>query len=816
MDFFTVDEFPIEGYQPPVILTEMQLDLRRSSLDCFVHPDHRLTLSLGSVKVSCNFLDSSSDMSIALCLEDLGLFLSHDPSDSVENSVCFSDLDYLDLYVFLKENPQKLPPLIDVSCNCSLLRIRTCSDTIKILTLVFSKLMEEKKWVQSGSESPKGSEDAQQTSSCLDEDVAPDLAEAMEDLLKDPPVPSSKEVSKEKKKVVPGGQVFFFPNEAQSPAFPDSLGMSQSFYADPNALTASDIRSQDDHNLDEEFCILEDEIGTGIIHRSGEPSVRCLLDDDESILLIENHFSIPEESMDYLRTPKNFPKSQVSFTLKKLSVLWKIFGGNDFSPSREHPLNTKSQLQKMGMSLYVDSQSTSVLGGLGKKKERTPPSHGRSSARALADNLKTRGGPGRNEDQLIELLIHKLQLKHEVFTPGFPESSRQILIIPLLEICDRLLLSDINKLLYPYSSRIRPTRSNANMLTYKCVNLRKEGDNMTESNVNVALQPFRINIDQDTLFFIIDFGCSLIPSEAEEPKDCLLIHHEGEQETPEPKEETPEPREEIKHHPPFIKSFVFSHSVPIRIDYLGKYVDLTQGTLKGLLVGLANLNCSELTLKAISYQHGILGLERLFKLLLSDWLEDVKSNQVPALLGGVGPMYSFLQLLQGVKDLFLLPLEQYQKDGRILRGIQRGANSFTASTALSILELTNRMLGLVKFMAEIAFDVMSPEAATGHESNRLKKKGGSMCRPSDMREGVANALTLVRDGFDETARTLIEAASNEGLSGAVGGVIKTVPSTMMKPVIVAASATSNVLEGVKNQVAPEGRKEEDEKWRKGS
>ena len=46
----------------------------------------------------------------------------------------------------------------------------------------------------------------------------------------------------------------------------------------------------------------------------------------------------------------------------------------------------------------------------------------------------------------------------------------------------------------------------------------------------------------------------------------------------------------------YFRSFEFSPSVPIRIDYVGKYVDLTQGVLTGILAGLAQLNCSELTL----------------------------------------------------------------------------------------------------------------------------------------------------------------------------------------------------------------------------
>lgn len=48
--------------------------------------------------------------------------------------------------------------------------------------------------------------------------------------------------------------------------------------------------------------------------------------------------------------------------------------------------------------------------------------------------------------------------------------------------------------------------------------------------------------------------------------------------------------------------------------------------------------------------------------------------------------------VQGIKDLFWLPIEQYRRDGRIVRGLQRGASSFTTSTAMAMLELTNRLV----------------------------------------------------------------------------------------------------------------------------
>jgi len=43
--------------------------------------------------------------------------------------------------------------------------------------------------------------------------------------------------------------------------------------------------------------------------------------------------------------------------------------------------------------------------------------------------------------------------------------------------------------------------------------------------------------------------------------------------------------------------------------------------------------------------------------------------------------------------------------------------------------------------------------------------------------------------------------------------LRAVPSTMVRPVILGAAATSNLLDGVKNQISPDQRVEEEEKWK---
>ncbi len=51
------------------------------------------------------------------------------------------------------------------------------------------------------------------------------------------------------------------------------------------------------------------------------------------------------------------------------------------------------------------------------------------------------------------------------------------------------------------------------------------------------------------------------------------------------------------------------------------------------------------------------------------------------------------------------------------------------------------------------------------------------------------------------------------MAGAVGGVLRHLPGTFVKPIILASEATRQVLGGVKNQFVPDARKEAQEKWK---
>ncbi|KPJ18275.1 Autophagy-related protein 2-like A [Papilio machaon] len=455
-------------------------------------------------------------------------------------------------------------------------------------------------------------------------------------------------------------------------------------------------------------------------------------------------------------------------------------------------------------------------------------------------DLRSRGGRARDHTTCVKLRLAKVKFVHEVYAGGAAQASRQTLAVGKLEVLDRLVRSDINKLLSHYKLKDEPDRKNAHMVVVKAVHLRPEPQlSAQECCLKVSLLPLRFNLDQDTLAFLVSFfsklgsdepsdednksmssgstegGASVgagsrqttpthrppvmsIASHLRDPpptptsigdadslslNDAVLRDDEPLMETYEaerlvsenliqleedfqklavgqekPAARIPVDNEPLDDSPIYFRRVVFSPEVPIRLDYVGKRVDLSAGPVAGLLMGLGQLNCSELTLKRLDYKLGLLGLEKLVQWALHEWLSDIKRHQLPGLLSGIGPMHSLLQLITGIRDLVWLPVEQWRRDGRLVHGLRRGAASFTARTAVAALDITTRLLHLIQATAETALDMLTPAPTLALPAGARRRRRDPARRPADIREGVASAYTTVREGFAETAASMSLAA----------------------------------------------------------
>ena len=157
----------------------------------------------------------------------------------------------------------------------------------------------------------------------------------------------------------------------------------------------------------------------------------------------------------------------------------------------------------------------------------------------------TLGGPGRRHDVLMELQLSKVRFQHEVYPENTREASRQVLLVHEIEVRDRLASSHINKFLYQYSSEAKPRQSHSIMFTMKAVHVRPDPRlSAQECCLKLSLLPLRLNIDQDSLLFLIQFFNELGGGSKRNQESSSTPN--SSQSTPVSKQGTP------THHPPIM------------------------------------------------------------------------------------------------------------------------------------------------------------------------------------------------------------------------------------------------------------------------
>eukprot|EP00064_Thunnus_orientalis_P010090 superscaffoldBa00001335_g10116 len=792
VDFLNVSDEPVLGYAPPTSVTTLHLHLWSCSLDY-----RPLYLPLRSLLVVETFSISSivsldhSSSTLRIILDEAALFLS-DKSNAVSvnlvrDYVQVVDMGTLELRIIAVKpgvDGKLSEPRFELRCSSDVIHIRTCSDSCAALMNLIQYIASYGDLLPPAEPEAKHSSTTQrnkaefpsrptsQTSLLAEteQQMLQDLmSEAMEetDGLQHAPGPQQNGAHEEQNydHDPPRSDLFLFPDESGN--FTQDSSPTYPMLHSPLITPVPNLTQETD-----DFCILETPGSRGE-DRDQEPVVKQLT--SEPVEIKDDHFSQPLDGSDSSRGAMNFPIPEVRYLIKEISVVWHLYGGKDF-----------------GNATFTASPARSRGSTPHSSPSQTPVRQARVSGRAG-------GGKGRNPDVLMEIQLSKVRFQHEVYPQTQAASgsavdqpvSRQVFVVQDLEIRDRLATSQMNKFLYLYSSKEMPRKAHSNMLSVKALHMCPEsGQAPQECCLRVSLMPLRLNIDQDALFFLKDFFTSLA-TEVEffspPAQEAVCVSTK--------KAAAPEISCSFSKHAVSSLDPAPIISVPAqrRLSHNGFS---TSGREEG----------SENEASAPSFTD-----QPIF------FREFRFTSEVPIRLDYHGKHVS---MEQGFRDLVWLPIEQYRKDGRIVRGFQRGTASFGTSTAMAALELTNRMVRTIQAAAETAYDMVSP-VPDERDMKRIKRFSyyGLAHQPVDLREGVAKAYTVVKEGITDTALTIYDTATREheqrGMTGAVGGVLRQLPPAVVKPLIMATEATSNVLGGMRNQIHPDARQEESQKWRQG-
>lgn len=791
-----------------------------------------------------------------------------------DDYVCIIDLGVFELCMKLDNDTLSIP-IQEVLFTNNVVNIRTCSDSFKAFLELLIYLANEGDLVQEPDDSniskdKRGILELSQTEETIcspykqsiinQHDIVENL---MQEAMMESTLPDRNCLNKVCDESEIDVDVFFFPDENTKKKRKDMKSETIPGKLETDTETALKEALEDEftermfddnkQSTDEEFCVLDDVPGTGIKSPSGKPKAKHIK--FENVLIKDEHFDPTNSYFQESRfcTPKHFPKPHLKYNLKEISLVWYMYAGSDFegtnpfvncqNKNSKTMMNQKSKLSpcsspNMSVGMHCrKGPSVSFANGDAKiiSGKSSPLSMHGSPVLSPRPNTNTKwfavGGANRCHDTLMEIQLSKIRFKYELYPEECSIESRHVLMVNDVEIRDRLASSKINKFLYQFSSECFPKQASSNMIQIKAVTKRNDPSiNTPETNLNISLRPIRLNVDQDALMFLSHFAEDLINSEkdsdyGEEESPCsslsqapvMMVNYNQASTDEKVMENETQVEKDVSvnvQSPIYFRHVVFSPDVPIKIDYHGKRIDMNSqyGALAGLIIGLGQLDHSQITLKRVEFKAGVLGVNKLINSLVNEWVYDIKKNQLPSILGGVGPMHSFMKLFGGLKDFIWLPVEQYHKDGRVLRGFQRGTSAFTSSSAYAVLDLTGRFIGCIQSTAETMYDMVSSGPSVRNKSYKVWRG-----QPKDIREGLTAAFGLVQNGLGDTANTIMKVAAEEhshkGVSGAVGGVLRQIPPSLVQPIIIASEATCTVIGGMTNQLVPDARKEAEEKWK---
>ncbi|KAJ1982850.1 autophagy- protein 2 [Dimargaris verticillata] len=361
-----------------------------------------------------------------------------------------------------------------------------------------------------------------------------------------------------------------------------------------------------------------------------------------------------------------------------------------------------------------------------------------------------------------------------------------------------------------------PREQNANMSSVHVTRVRPDrtcpGD--CEYRVEVVQLPLRFYVDQDTLIFALNFliQAKAILSASRPSKDA------------EPAAVPPPTR---SGEAPYIQ---YCHIAPfkVKVDYKPKQLGFDQVAHHHLfgLINLFPLQDAKMVLKEVSV-YGVSGWDRLAQQILSEWIPHITHTQIPSMVSGVSPIRSLVTLGSGMADLFILPIEQYRQDGRVVKGLQSGARSFKRTTASEAIKLATKVSSTAQRWLETATDYLetrgdgsraSPGAADDDPlsleaytaiPDRQRTSGPPVSRfvdqPTNLQEGLQQAYSSLSKNFGDAAHTILAIpveVYERSSQGTMQAVLRAVPVAVLKPMIGTSEALSKTLLGLRNTLDP--------------
>ncbi|TVY21221.1 Autophagy-related protein 2, partial [Lachnellula arida] len=394
----------------------------------------------------------------------------------------------------------------------------------------------------------------------------------------------------------------------------------------------------------------------------------------------------------------------------------------------------------------------------------------------------------RSKHHKITFELRGVSVDLVTFPPGTGETQSSVNVrVNDLEVFDHVPTSTWRKFA-TYMQDAGERESGTSMIHLEILNVKPIPDlAASEIVLKATVLPLRLHVDQDALDFITRFF--------------------------EFKEDSTAPSHSSPGDVPFIQRAEIN-SVQVKLDFKPKRVDYA-GLRSGHTTEFMNfiiLDGADMELRH-TIIYGVSGFDKLGKCLNDIWMPEIKRNQLPGILAGLAPVRSIVNVGGGFKHLITVPIKEYKKDGRVVRGISKGASAFAKTTGTELVKLGAKVAigvqtalqGAEGFLGPIS---EGPMPTVEDDDSEEDKKHISLYanQPVGVFQGLRGGYAgLQRDLV--LARDAIIAVPGEAMeSGNAAGVLRAVrkhaPTVILRPAIGVAKAGGQILMGATNSLDP--------------
>ncbi|KAL5355136.1 autophagy-related protein 2 [Aspergillus floccosus] len=534
-------------------------------------------------------------------------------------------------------------------------------------------------------------------------------------------------------------------------------------------------------------------------------------------------------------------KSPLRIRVRDAHVIWNLFDGYDWQRTRDTISKAVKDVEKRATekrarvgnraSPGFDDDEESVIGdclfnsiyiGIPANKDprelRQDINHGiddlASETGSYATTTTVTGATARQNHsppfkkklRLSRSKYHKMTFELKgicadlvVFPPDSGETQSSLDVrVKDLEIFDHVPTSTWKKFA-TYMHEAGEKESGTSMVHLEVLTVRPVPElAASEIVLKATILPLRLHVDQDALDFLcrfFEFRDDSAPA-SPSPQDIPFLQ-----------------RAEV-------------NSIPVKLDFKPKRVDYG-GLRSGRTTEFMNffvLDGADMVMRHVII-YGIAGFDKLGQTLNDIWMPDIKRNQLPSVLAGLAPIRSLVNVGGGVKDLVVIPMREYRKDGRIVRSIQKGAWSFAKTTSNELVKLGAKLAIGTQTVLQGAEEMLtSPNAPVpvseedSTDEEEAKKISLYADQPIGVVQGLRGAfrglerdLLLARDAIVAVPGEIVESGS---ATAAAKAVWKRAPTVVLRPAIGVSKAVGQTLLGAGNTLDPSNRRKMEDKYKR--